>query len=737
MNQPLTIDAARRHRPAQSTSLLVPGRTCWRIEHARKLSWLVDGEQYFGAVRNAMAQAQSTIFIVGWDIDSRVRLMPTGANDGLPDALGDFLAALLASRPQLNAYILSWDFALLFALEREWLTELRLTSQTQHRLKFQLDDRHPVGASHHQKLIVVDDTVGFVSGFDLTFNRWDTPEHIPRDKRRRNPDGTAYAPFHDLGVVVSGSAAAALGELARERWYAATGRHARQLDTKAQDDRWPLRNGGGADLTDVDVGIVRTEPRFEDKEGVFEARNLHLDAIAAAKTSIFAENQYFTSRTIAQALATTLEREEGPDIAIISPSAQSGWLETSTMGVLRARIHNDLIRADRQQRYRVYCPWLDGNAEDAACLNVHSKILIVDDEFLTIGSVNLSGRSMGLDTECNLAIEAKGDEQISAAIAGMRNRLLAEHLARDERAVAEAVRSKRGLIAGIEALRGPGRSLKPMAASAEDDWSALVPDHSLLDPEEPIDTGRLVEEVVSRSEKRSIAVRSVGIVVAIIVLVALALAWRYTPLRELINAEALADMAEAFAESPFAPLIVVTAYVIGGLVVLPVTVMIAVTGIVFGPVLGFVYALIGVTLSAIFIYYLGRKLGRATVRRIAGKRINELSRRIAKRGLIAVVVVRMLPIAPFTIINLIAGASHIRFRHFVLGTILGMAPGTLILVLFVDRIVAAVRTPGPLTFALLALIAAVALSVALLLRSRLGAREDAREKHGGPAAIEG
>jgi phospholipase D1/2 len=133
-------------------------------------------------------------------------------------------------------------------------------------------------------------------------------------------------------------------------------------------------------------------------------------------------------------------------------------------------------------------------------------------------------------------------------------------------------------------------------------------------------------------------------------------------------------------------------------------------------------------LSAIFFYFLGRKLGRATVRRVAGKRINELSRRIAKRGLIAVVVVRMLPIAPFTVINLIAGASHIAFRDFVAGTILGMAPGTLIIVLFVDRIVAAVRTPGPLTFTLLALTAGVALAGALLLRSRLGVREQAREE---------
>ena len=134
-------------------------------------------------------------------------------------------------------------------------------------------------------------------------------------------------------------------------------------------------------------------------------------------------------------------------------------------------------------------------------------------------------------------------------------------------------------------------------------------------------------------------------------------------------------------------------------------------------------------MSAILIYFLGRKLGRATVRRFAGKRINELSRRIAKRGLIAVIVVRMLPIAPFTIINLIAGASHISFRDFVLGTIIGMAPGTLILVVFVDRIAAAVRHPGPVTFTLLALIAGVALSAALLLRSRASAREKMRDEH--------
>ena len=73
---------------------------------------------------------------------------------------------------------------------------------------------------------MADDAVAFVSGFDLTRNRWDTPDHKIGDPRRCNSDGTHYAPFHDIGVAVDGDVAGALGELARERWYGATGRRA-------------------------------------------------------------------------------------------------------------------------------------------------------------------------------------------------------------------------------------------------------------------------------------------------------------------------------------------------------------------------------------------------------------------------------------------------------------------------------------------------------------------------------
>jgi phospholipase D1/2 len=698
--------------------LLVPGRNCWRLAHAARVGFLVDGSEYFSAVRAALAGAQREIFILGWDIDSRMWLVPGGAHDGFPEPLREFLNALLTARPHLQIYVLSWDFALLFALEREWLGRLKFGRPKRRRLHFQLDDHHPTSASHHQKLVVVDDALAFVSGFDLTRNRWDTPRHLPADPARRNADGSSYAPFHDVGALVDDEAARALGELARERWHRATGAHARAREGAPEPAAWPAR--AQIALGDVDVGIARTEPAFDGAPAVAEVRQLHLDAIAAAKTSIFAENQYFTSPLIADAFESRLVEPAGPEIVIVSPMTQSGWLEVSTMGVLRARVHRRLVQADSRGRYRLYCPWLGDDARPPArCLNVHSKVLVIDDEIVSVGSANLSTRSMSLDTECNLVIEANGEPRVRAAIAQLRSRLLGEHLDRDPSVVAGAVEKAGSLIGAIEALRGEGRSLRPLGVTAEDEWSAVLADQPMIDPAEPVDVDSLLSDVVARSERKPASGRIVAIALILFALAALALAWRYTPLREWINVESLVHLSDRFEASPFAPLIVVGGFVLGGLLVMPVTMLIAATGIVFGPWLGMLYSLLGATLSAVFVYGIGREVGRDAVRRVAGRRINDLSRRIAKRGLLAMLFVRIVPIAPFSIINLVAGASHLAFRDFLIGTILGLAPGTILISFFVDRIVAAVRNPGPITFALLALVAGIAIAGTLAVRARL------------------
>jgi uncharacterized membrane protein YdjX (TVP38/TMEM64 family) len=228
----------------------------------------------------------------------------------------------------------------------------------------------------------------------------------------------------------------------------------------------------------------------------------------------------------------------------------------------------------------------------------------------------------------------------------------------------------------------------------------------------------------------------IAVVLLVAALAGLALAWRYTPLAQWINLDSLVDYADAFSDSPFAPLGVVLAFVLGGLMVLPVTMLIGATAIVFGPALGIAYALVGSVMSGAVTYAIGRKLGRDTVRKLAGRRLNDLSRRLGKRGLLAIVIVRLLPIAPYSIINVVAGASHIGWRDFLLGTVIGLAPGIVMTSLFVDRAIAAIRHPGPVTFAVLALVAAALVAVGWAIRRRIEGPQatDARKEDRAGAA---
>lgn len=721
-----TIAAAPLARPASAaTSILAPGRNCWRIAHARKLAFLVDGQEYFRAVREAVREAQRSIFILGWDIDSRQRLVPEGANDGWPEPLSDFLNALVNKRRGLRAYVLSWDFAMLYLLEREWMPLFKLDWRTHRRLSFRLDAKHPIGGSHHQKAVVVDDSVAFVSGFDLSRSRWDTSEHRAEEPRRRNPFGLTYGPFHDVGAVVEGECARSIGELARERWLRATGKQARVPVDKPVDGRWPVSIEPA--LHDVPVAIARTEPAFEAYAGVGEVRQLHLDAIAAAKRDIFAENQYFTSTTIANAFRERLDEPDGPDIAVVSPGTQSGWLEVNTMGVLRARLHRDLKTADRFGHYRLLCPKLPWLSDDKGCLNVHSKVMVVDDAFAMIGSANLSDRSMGLDTELNIAIEANGDPDIESAIAGFRNRLLAEHLDSDPDTVAAAHERDGRLIAAIESMHRPGaRTLVVNDPPLDPALDAIVPDHSVLDPERPIDPDQLVADLVPEPATRKGTRRRVFALAAVVLAIAAAaLAWRHTSLREWLDLGTIVANSKGFEAQPLAVLAMFAAFVLGGLMLVPVTLLIGVSVLVFGPIEGALYAIVGSLASAASTYAIGRMLGRDVVRHLAGNGLNALSRRLAKKGLLAMTLVRLLPLAPFSVVNAVAGASHIGWRDFLLGTLLGMVPGIVVIATFIDRTVAVVQDPGPDTITVLVAVAVLACVAIWSLQKRV-ARSPAR-----------
>ncbi|MGZ5144825.1 MAG: VTT domain-containing protein [Burkholderiales bacterium] len=708
----------RAENVVAAQGVLVPGRNCWRIERAKRLAFLIDGAAYFSALRSAISQAKRTVFIVGWDIDSRIRLVPQGANDGFPEELGEFLNEVVKRQPHLRMYVLSWDFAMVFAMDREWMPLYKLDWRTHRRLSFRLDDQHPMGASHHQKIVVIDDAVAFLGGLDLTHCRWDTPKHRCDEPHRCDPDGKVYRPYHDVQALADGAAARALGELCRDRWQRATNERPQAVDKSPQNDPWP--HGLRADVRDIDVAIARTDPGYVTGERVEEIRHLYVDAISAAEHSMYLENQYFSSSVVGAALAARLRSADAPDIVVVSRRTEEGWLEERTMGVLRARLHRLLQDADAGGHYRLYYPHVPG-LEMPNLLNVHSKVLIVDDELASVGSANFSNRSMGFDTECNIAIEARGDERIRRAIATLRDRLLAEHLGTEPHNVgSEIERRGKSLIKSIEALKSSGRTLEPIEPAVSAEVDALVPASAVVDPERPMDPEELVKDFVPADARKPAAGRVWRIAISLIVIAGVAAAWRWTPLREVISLKALIDIAQTFDDSPFAPFAVLAAYVVAGLLLIPVTALIVATGVVFGPVVGGIYALGGALLSAAVTYTVGRRIGRQTVRRLSGRQLNRITRRLAKKGVMAIAIIRLLPVAPFSVVNAVIGASHIQFKDFMIGTAIGMAPGIAITVIFVDRITAAVTDPGPGTYAALAGVAAILVGVATYVRKRFG-----------------
>jgi len=670
------------------------GHNCWRVGQAGKVAFLVDGRNYFEAVAAACEKATRAIFIVGWDLDSRICLRRGNAKDA-GETLGEFLDRLARETPGLHIYLLEWDFAMLYSLERETLPILSLGWKTHERVHFELDDNHPVGASHHQKIVVIDDRVAFVGGFDLASCRWDTSEHAPDHPDRRD-NGDGYGPFHDVQMMVDGEAAKNLGELARRRWEAATGDTV-PLVPATDHDPWPEEVA--PDLENTSVATLRTQPDHDNWPEKREIETFYLEAIDRAQKWIYIENQYLTAHVIGSALEKVLRKEKGPEVLLVLPRNCSGWLEEGTMGLLRQHLVGNLRRVDREGRLKLCYPHRIDLGSNI--INVHSKVLIVDDSILRIGSSNLSNRSMGFDTECDLALAAGNDETISKSIASFRNRLLAEHLGTDPQALAESIGENGSLLRAVENLNRNERSLRDLPVNDDDALSGTLSESELFDPERPIEMNRLLRYLgIGEERERELSRKSTvkhkawifaGVLGAALVM---ALLWRWSPLNEWLDIEHLLAAADYVRQSHLAALLVLAIFVLGSCLMFPVTLLILATALTYGPVLGFVLALAGSLLGGIASYGLGHLLGRDVVRRLAGRNLNRLSRKLARRGWLAIAIVRVLPIAPYTIVNMVAGSTHISARDFLIGTAIGMGPGIMAIMIFEGGFEKVVRDPG-------------------------------------------
>ena len=447
------------------------------MARASRAALLVDASDYFASLEQALCRAEHSILILGWDFDARIKLCP-GREDCLP--LGQFLRSLVDTKPDLHVHILVWSFAVIHAPGAPLPLLLGEAWQDHPRITLRLDREHPVYASHHQKVVCIDDSLAFVGGIDLTVHRWDTCGHEEEHAERVDPDGAVYSPVHDVQMMVAGEAARALSDVVRERWQLTL--QTVPPSALQSDAIWPPTIK--PDLINVPVAVARTAPGWRGAPAVQEVAHLTLDMLAAARRTIYIEAQYFTARVIRDWMEKSLAARSGPEIVIVIKRSLPGLLERFVMGGNRDRVVRRLRHADRHNRLRVFYPVVEGRC--GACeVSVHAKVLIIDNRIMRIGSSNLNNRSMGLDTECDVAIEAHDDETCEA-IAGIRNRLLGEHLNVSADALRLAAASDRSLIRTIDRLNRGSRGLRPLPERRLSGPLRSIAGTWLLDPPGPI-----------------------------------------------------------------------------------------------------------------------------------------------------------------------------------------------------------------------------------------------------------
>lgn len=468
-----------------SRPIIELGRNAWRQLRASDSGVVIDAADYYRDFYATARTARRYLLMSGWQFDSGVELL---RGDDAPAAaevrLLPFLNGLCESNSDLHVYILAWDFHVALALERQWMQRVYFHWMTNPRFRFVFDDCPVPGGSHHQKFVVVDGTHAFLGGMDVCEARWDDRRHRGENPLRTSRGGR-HKPYHDVQAYLAGSeVTAALEDLFWDRWHGAGGG-----DRPAHEPvrREPSRPRGVLGVGAARVALSRTQPSNVD-EGIREIEALFVDAISAAERLVYIETQYFSSSRIREALIERMARSEGPplEIVILVNERAEALKEELAVGLRQARNLERLREVARTSGHRLglYYSICDGVTDAFRNTYLHSKVLAVDDRFLTVGSANLTNRSMGIDSELHVSWEALGgdreDRRLRRALRRIRVSLLAEHGGLDGVRPVRTIARIAGLVERLDELASrPGSRLQSHGPPTAMQAAALT----VIDPE--------------------------------------------------------------------------------------------------------------------------------------------------------------------------------------------------------------------------------------------------------------
>jgi phosphatidylserine/phosphatidylglycerophosphate/cardiolipin synthase-like enzyme len=410
--------------------ILRPGVSCYETGEVSNTGLLIDGSDYYRAFCAAAETAEHFILLSGWQFDSDAQLLrDEGAGEEY--ALIAFLNRLCERKKDLRIYILAWNFSVIYCVDREWLQSWYFKWSAHERIQFCFDSCHPFGASHHQKYVVIDGRIAFLGGLDICSGRWDERDHQAVNPRRVNADRSPYPPFHDVQSYHFGGVAQSLTKLFKEQWRAVCNCEL-DLPLAGYEPVVDLKNGLPINSNRVAISRTQVKPTETGYQSVREIRRLFRDAIAAAESLVYIENQYFSSQAIYDALARRMadRRRSRLEIILVLAKEANAFVEQASIGIAQAKIIRDLkqLAAETGHRLGVYYPATSSPDGTEVPIYIHSKLLLIDDRFLSVGSANMNNRSMGLDTELNVSWQARPNEAHTLeSIRDVRVDLLAEH----------------------------------------------------------------------------------------------------------------------------------------------------------------------------------------------------------------------------------------------------------------------------------------------------------------------
>jgi phosphatidylserine/phosphatidylglycerophosphate/cardiolipin synthase-like enzyme len=354
----------------------------------------LDGARAFARMAGAIRGAERRVMLAGWFFTARFGI------EREPELIE--LRALLAEvAERADVYVLSWAGAPfnLFTPGRRAVREELEALRVHPRIHAAADSHERPMHCHHEKLVIVDDRCAFVGGIDLTSlggDRFDHPEHPARGELG----------WHDSAAELRGPAVDVVGEHFRLRWHAVTGERLAAAP--------PSPPAG-----DLELQIVRTVPeKIYDAlpRGEFSICEAYLGALRSAERLIYIENQFLWSSEVVKVLVEKLRNPpcDAFRLLLVLPAHPNNGGD-DTRGQLGVLVEAD--DADRMFACTVYA----GSTRPER-VYVHSKITIVDDRWLTIGSANLNEHSLFNDSEMNVVACDP------ALVRDTRERLFGEHL---------------------------------------------------------------------------------------------------------------------------------------------------------------------------------------------------------------------------------------------------------------------------------------------------------------------